>query len=879
MLIQQEMWKEAELKQKPPNVVARLMGLDTLPVQQAVFTVKKSLQEDHSHSLAGVLQGHWRQEDKYLQNPVLCEIPHEKHEYKDVYEVRQQPSKISYIKDQRPQNGRYDENSYENRMTLVRQKFIEAKRLATDQKLIQSKEFQDALEVLSSNRELFIKFLEEPNSLFSKHMHKLRIISPPSQTKCITVLKPSKKSEVKCDQSVEKQLYSAVEERKCDANKHHWTPGFSDVKVHNLSQPTRIVVLKPNPGKLHDIKNTVKSTASSAERLGDRDSCEALGTDGVIGSRVIAKEITHQMRKNMTGNQRDEKTLLTSVSSNGYVGDESSFNRSECDYMDEEGSNLSDSETVTPTSRHSWDHVNRIGSPYSISSVSRKSFSPESSVIREARKRLSERWALVAFNVNRREQRPTKRSSSTLGEMLAIPEVKKEEENGWGLTVSSSRQCDGEQNLEVLSPCLSTCGVKEGCSGELSSRNFSRSRSVPSSSTYEVTELNVGVSDAFISKPLVHNDIAKSKSGRSSFKGKVSSLFFSRNKKQGQEKSIPSSSVGCDDRLQPGGAEVDGKRNGLLLSVNDNRPNQTALSSSHKNSGGAFSLTTFNDVSNQGTFYPKGAHSVEKPMTCRNSRESQDHPGPVSVLQATVVDDVNNNVSPASESRTAGHLQALSRSPPIESIARSLSCNSSNLGTMLTGPLKLSRLLPRVEEEQERFMLVQNLLSSAGFHDERSDMIFTRWHSLDSPLNTMLLDEYLDRKAAAAAKCRERQSNQRLLFDCVNAALLNIGQTALLASYPWVGCCQGAWEDGPAGALVTQKVCELVRNWYSGEEESVPDESSSISLMVDRVAKREIAGREWAELMWLEIYEFSKDIGGLVLEELVEEALSDFTCG
>ncbi|XP_008796409.2 uncharacterized protein LOC103711875 [Phoenix dactylifera] len=877
MLIQEEMWKETELKQKPPNVVARLMGLDSLPVQPSFLTVKKSFQEDYSHRMAGALRGHRWQQDEYFHNPVRCEIPHEKNEYKDVYEVRQQPSKISHIKDQRPQKGRYDENSYEKRMTLVRQKFIEAKRLATDENLIQTKEFQGALEVLSSNRDVFLKFLEEPNSLFSKHIHKLQIISPP-QTKRITILKPSKNSEVKCDKSVEKQLFSAVEESKCDANKHYWTPSFSHAKAHNQSQPTRIVVLKPSPGKLHDVNNTVKFTTSSTEQLGDRDSYEALGTDGVAGSREIAKEITRQMRENLSSNRRDEKTLLSSVLSNGFVGDESSFNRSESDCMDEEGGNLSDSETVTPTSRRSWDRVNSIGSPYSISSVSRKSYSPESSVIREARKRLSERWALVASNVNNQEQRQTKRSSSTLGEMLAIPEVQKEEENSWGFTVSSSRQCDGEQNLKVLSPCLSAGGVKEGCSGEFSSRNLSRSRSVPSSSAYEITELNVGVSDAFISKPIVHNEIAKSKSGRSSFKGKVSSLFFSRNKTQGQEKSIPSPSVGCDDRLQPGSAEVDSKRNGLLLSVNDNQHKQTALFSAHKNSGGAFSLTTVIDVPNQGTFNAKGAHYLEKPMTCGNSRENQDHPSLVSILQAPVVDDVNNKMSQASKSHTAGHLQALSRSPPIESIARSLSFNCSKLGTMLAGPLKPSRLLPRVEEEQERFMLVQKLLSSAGFRDEKSDMIFTRWHSLDSPLNTMLLDKYLDKKEAAA-KCRVWRSNQRLLFDCVNAALLDIGRTAILASYPWAGACRGAWEDGPAGDLVTQKVCELVRNWYSGEEKSVPGGPGGVSLMVDRVVKREMAGREWAELMWLEIFEFSKDIGGLVLEELFEEALSDFTCG
>ncbi|KAG1359694.1 hypothetical protein COCNU_08G011400 [Cocos nucifera] len=862
MLIHQEMWKEAELKQKPPNVVARLMGLDTLPVQQSVLSAKKSSQDGYSHSLAGPLRGYRLQEDDYFHKPVQCEIPHEKHGYKDVYEIWQKPSKISHIKDQPSQHGRYDENSYEKRMTLVRQKFIEAKRLATDEKLLQSKEFQDALEVLSSNRDLFLKFLEEPNSLFSKHLHELQAISPPSQTKHITVLKPSKTNGAKYE---EQQLYSSVEESKCNVNKHDWSPSFSHAKAHKLSQPTRIVVLKPSPGKLHDIKTTMTSPVSSVEQLGSRDSYGALAT-GVAGSREIAKEITRQMRESLSSNQRDE-TLLSSVLSNGYVGDESSFNRSESECMEEESGNLSDSETATPTSRYCWGHVNKIGSPYSVSSVSRKSYSPESSVIREARKRLSERWALVALNANSQEQKQTWRSSSTLGEMLAIPEIKQEEENSGGLAVSSCRSCD-DKNLQLLLSCLSTGGVKEGCSGEFPPSNLSRSRSVPSSSAYEVTELNVGVYDASISKAIVHEDVAKPKSGKASFKGKVSSLFFSRNKKQAQEKSIPSS-AGCDDRLQPGCAKVDGKINDLLHSVNDNRPKQSAVVSSCKSSG--------DNGPNQG-FYAKGAYSLEKTMTCGNSSENQDHLSPVSVLQAPFVDDVHNNMSQASQCHIAGCPQALSRSPPIESIARSLSRDGPSLGRILMNPQKPSRLVPKVEEEQERFVHVQKLLSSAGFQNEKSYMIFTRWHSLESPLNPMLLDKYLDRKEEEA-KCRERRSNQRLLFDCVNAALLNVGQSAILASYPWAGACSGAWKDGTAGASVTEEVCELVRNWYSGEEKSLPGEPGSINLVVDKVVKREIAGRGWAEFMWLEMYEFSKEIGGLVLEELVEGALSDFTSG
>uniref|UniRef100_A0A7N2ML09 TIR domain-containing protein n=1 Tax=Quercus lobata TaxID=97700 RepID=A0A7N2ML09_QUELO len=80
---------------------------------------------------------------------------------------------------------------------------------------------------------------------------------------------------------------------------------------------------------------------------------------------------------------------------------------------------------MSPSPRHSWDYINRFGSPYSTSSFSRASCSPESSVCREAKKRLSERWAMMASHGTSQEQRHARRSSSTLGEMLALSDKKK----------------------------------------------------------------------------------------------------------------------------------------------------------------------------------------------------------------------------------------------------------------------------------------------------------------------------------------------------------------------------------------------------------------------------------------------------------------------
>ncbi|KAA8543444.1 hypothetical protein F0562_021061 [Nyssa sinensis] len=279
----------------------------------------------------------------------------DQNEYKDVYEIWQRSRKPSYARDKSPQKGILNENTNEKKMALIRQKFIEAKRLATDEKLRQSRQFQDALEVLSSNKDLFLKFLQEPNSLFSQHLHHLHSIPTPPETKRITILRPSKT---------------------VDSNKFAGS-GKNEQQIKKASHMDEAEISPP----------------SSSPRMVHGEFYGEPEDDETLESREVAKEITWQMRENLSGHRRDE-TLLSSVFSNGYIGDESSFNKSENEYA---AGNLSDLEVMSPTSRHSWDYNTRFGSPYS-SSFSHASFSPESSVCREAKKRLSERWAMMAAN-------------------------------------------------------------------------------------------------------------------------------------------------------------------------------------------------------------------------------------------------------------------------------------------------------------------------------------------------------------------------------------------------------------------------------------------------------------------------------------------------
>lgn len=529
MLIAQEMSKETDARRKTPNVIARLMGLDdTLPSDpSAVASSKRNLPDGgsvRSNSEARDRQVGYSDRSKPRELQSYC---NENRDYRDVYEVRRQSSRSNSFDDQVPQKDLHRENRNDAKMALVREKFIEAKQLATDEKLLESKEFHDALEVLCSNRDLFLKFLDEPNSLFSSHSEEHHPIPSPPQTKRITVLKPSKTSEMK-SKAKHHRYGSGLE-----LPNALWNSGFAHHPVsEKLSQPTRIVVLKPSPRKHLDLKSPATPVTSSPEPPRKGDSCGGLNPRC---SREADKDLKLHMSERQGRHRRDE-SLLSSVFSNGYVGDDSSFNQSE-NYAGEDRDN-SDSEISS-----SWDFMsNRYGSPYSHSSLSRASHSPESSsVIREAKKRLSERWALVASNGLYQEKLQGRRSSSTLGEMLAINELRMENRNGMGPGASGIRSCGREEEFRMPGACLSIGRTKEENGGEGSSGNLSRSKSVPSSSpTYGIIGSNAEDSDSRTDKSVITKGAAKSRSGKTSFKGRVTSLFFLKNKKSGRDESVSS---------------------------------------------------------------------------------------------------------------------------------------------------------------------------------------------------------------------------------------------------------------------------------------------------------------------------------------------------
>jgi hypothetical protein len=183
MLMEQDMWKERRPDEEPLNVVARLMGLHEPPGQQPNFPLGRQL--DKKYQCGGFEENYWnlksKKESKCHQNQKAG--PRHQHTWNGSSD---QPSRISSSQSMHQGN-----ETCEKRMSIVREKFADAKRLATNEKLLHSKEFQDALQFLSSNRDLFLEFLDQPNPLLSSNRYEFRPVAPPPEVKQITILKPS----------------------------------------------------------------------------------------------------------------------------------------------------------------------------------------------------------------------------------------------------------------------------------------------------------------------------------------------------------------------------------------------------------------------------------------------------------------------------------------------------------------------------------------------------------------------------------------------------------------------------------------------------------------------------------------------------------------
>ncbi|KAL5711110.1 hypothetical protein ACHQM5_021601 [Ranunculus cassubicifolius] len=887
-LLADELSKEAEVRRRPPSVIGRLMGLDALPPQQPVKKHQKKFSENYLKKTAsiGCLDKRYSHEGRSHRTSIK-----EHQEFKDVYEV------LESSEDKKHPNSlmhkeRMHSYANETKMEYVRQKFMDVKRLSTDQNLHQSKEFHDALEVLDSNKDLLLRFLQEPDSLFTKHLRDLHGVPSPPQPGHITVLhssaqdnlyrKPDRKTEA-ANSSQNYEQGSISHSRRKNVYIPSKVPKSQLHEKDVTSQlPTRIVVLKPNLKKVQNTERMISSPDSlegfpsghrKNKEFGSSESLDYFEEirhrrDPSIelehrtrGSRQMAKEITRQMRH---GIRSRSKTMQTSRHMR-YSGDESSHSWSGNDSANE-------SEVKTPTSRHLSDLKCR----YSPSS----SFSTESSVSREARKRLSERWKMM-----QRAQDVRKGSrGNTLGEMLALPDKE--------ATLNSSDPVYGPDGLSDklsgnggVTRCGTPLGIssKDGWKDEYV-RSLPRSRSLPASSTSlsspktstghgslrrcSIPKESVNwlsnmprntdspQSDDFFLRRKTKSSRKKSYSfavsGEKIPQGQCSDLNLNEQRCADAERSHPVLDADLKpDELTLSFEEMDlheWKPSNLEVTVEDISETIPSVNVRELSADIVTSKSTPVDHTEGSSISYCTITEAESPASSKEAEQ----PSPVSVLEPPFVDEC----SPSSNSfeQISADLHGLRMQLQLLKSETS-DAYSEGSEMIVSSDEDITEANKRIRGEVNRdFSYITDVLFDSHFHNSDLDVLRETWYSPELAIAPSVFDK-LEKKYGEQHMSWLR-SDRKLLFDRLNLGLMELLQP-YTDPHPWVhlGKKISQWN----GENVGEEVWKLLVR----QEKEVEKDSQEKELL--------------REMNWLDLGDDVNGVGNeierLLLDDLVVEVV------
>lgn len=311
---------------------------------------------------------------------------------------------------------------------FIDQIYIKRRYMSKDAVSSKSKPFSDASEILQLNRDLFLKLLQDPNSLLVKHIQKLQF--PPREQKGIKSFPSSQSSEYQSSGTRDyEDFQSVMRVQKRSANNLLWQKlkhryGFSS-KRNTSSASNAIVVLKPgsNGGKSpenvschcsslqshHSLKNKQENNKSTyfffkqikrkLKRAGGESEREqhSISLDDSLNQlyrnrnslKYVGKGISHIISKGQSASGNDEKRMEKHPKPKGLI----SRKRPEIDY-------------------------NSVSECKKFNSSTTSCSKQQSDIFEEAKRHLSERFR----NLNVAETLPRKQTPRTLRMILSSPD-------------------------------------------------------------------------------------------------------------------------------------------------------------------------------------------------------------------------------------------------------------------------------------------------------------------------------------------------------------------------------------------------------------------------------------------------------------------------
>lgn len=902
-LLAEEMAKAGEVKRRSPNVIARLMGLDGLPSPQVGQRQQKKLFEKHQqkNTSRNIHQNDHLYEDQSSRRSSV-----DQKDFKDVYEDLE----ASHVINCR-YSSKWNMNSglIKPEMELIQQKFMDAKRLSCSAELQVSKEFDDTLEMLDSNKDLLLRYLQQPDSLFTKPLHDLQVASSRTCYDRMASLEATNsrakgwKSERHdaCKYSIgshpkrEDGLLLQSNRRHnpcspCDPSRNHL-----DVQNEENVLPTRIVVLKPNIGKIGNSVTSVSSPESSHTHLPSyRKNLEhrtaksdevvpwkrKTSSSGVISSssksredRAFAREITRKMRENFES-FGSGLNILTHSGARGYAGDESSYDAYESDSSSESGV-----KTVSPSNALDWNNW-----------CKRPSSRPnESMVSKEAKKRMSERWKMT----HRCQDVESFGKGSTLGEMLAVPDKETKHETLMILDGGNENLSCHSHYLSCDSPLgiSSRDGWKDGCL-----KNSSRSRSLPpsliSSRSYRS---NGRLEDLVITNETKYHRRSKTKKGNLIQREDYSSGDKSSSRKPYPCSEDANSSPDVNASLIQAniGADTEDKNEkdimlSMVPSISDPCPTsitdvvpdsiQESLTSTielpvdlqFRQSDNV--TQNSNSDAHQETMgqqdEPVSQSELPSPSRCpgpelesSESSKEADHPSPISVLEASFVEDASSGSDCFERVNADLHelrmqLQLLKMESGGGYADTEVLATSSNELEFHQSERVLHQEGRNLDVQGWKSVYIDEVLFNAGLDEFSADTFLGTWHSPECPLDPWVFDNLEKNYGEETTSSR---CERKLLFDRINLALIQMFKHHM-DPCPWVKL----------------RTCAVNLKWHKYE---VKD--ALVSFLANQEIEANGENPEKAldrEMCWLgfrdDIDTVGKEIEKMLISDLVGELLT-----
>ncbi|CAL0299609.1 unnamed protein product [Lupinus luteus] len=882
-LIAEEMTGETESKRRSPGVVARLMGLDGLPFQQSTNKQHKGSSENHLQRATQLEKNRCRG-TSYDGGRSSRRSSKDQQEFKDVFEV----SDIAKVESYRySMQGSSDLKITNAEMSFIEQKFMDAKRLATFQDLQSSKDFLDTLEVLDSNKDLLLKYFKQPDSLFKKHLNDLQAAPSESRLGHVEAIKLSDIEKYehefnwKSYRETTRLSYSRPHYKDGDGypsyidRRHamHSSPKSSKLQFKERdikdAVPTKIVVLKPNLGKVQNGNRIVSSHTFPVQHGNDTEFPDVRFRDteqyqmkilpdtarhsrqNSLESREIAKEITRKMKSSLNNG-----CIISSSKFRGYVGDDSSCSAS---------GNESPGESVeTP---ETW------GTSVGLNSHSRRSsHSSESSVSREAKERLSERWKVA----HKSQKVQAINRSSTLAEMLANPEKEMKVASSDSMPIGESSRnrfsCNGEPARRVEPLGISSRdGWKDGYIGSLP-----RSKSLPASSTAFGSPRTILPIEALRDERLMMPMEAFKRERKRAPKSRDQRHGTNtRSTKYGHKKPWslhPSNVDGNEFSL-----DLDTVKNKMKINLEEHSPKLEVLITESFASIPIDTTVVTDDVVDVATEKAVGSsesepsekivlelssceiikaetddadkdNSMQQELSAESSccNADADQPSPVSVLEPSFTDDLSScSDCFGSLSADLQGLRMQLRLLKLES-EECVDEPSDEDGRETSTGISEDSGLWRTEDSWESSYIF-DVLSESGI--DRAQHIL---NSLDCPVNLSVFDE-LEKRYSDWTTCS--RSERRLFFDRINSGIINIHEQSVNA-LPWA-----SFETKTITSKLAETGLQDVLYRLLGSQAKVKDDSMGKLLVMES---------QWLDLK-NDIDVIGREVEILLLDDLVAE--------